>query len=264
MEKDRLLTKRFQDLASLAEHRGCVTFSDFLSLNEQNILHKTIQKFSWIQGETFGGYEGAERCIAAFVPDQLLWNSNENDEACTVSHSGIVFPVHCVHIRPRSARFAEVLSHRDVLGALMNLGIERSKTGDIAVSEKEAYLFCSSSFSGLICQELTQIRHTQVSCELCSMEHFTYTPATETIRGSIASVRLDSVMALGFGASRSSLLSLIENGNVFVNGKLITTNAYSLKEGDIVSVHGMGRIRYIGTGGQTRKGRIYAEVQKYI
>ncbi|MCD8346469.1 MAG: YlmH/Sll1252 family protein [Lachnospiraceae bacterium] len=264
MEKDERLTKRIQDLASLAEHRGCITFSDFLNLNEQNILHQTIQKFSWIRGETFGGYEGAERRIAAFIPNQSLWNDNESDEACARSSSGVVFPIHGIHIRPRAVRFAEELSHRDVLGALMNLGIDRSKTGDIAVTEKEAYFFCASSLSDLICRELTQIRHTQVSCELCSMEHFSYTPATQTIRGSIASVRLDTIMALGFGASRSSLLSLIEGGSVFVNGKLITTNAYSLKEGDIVSVRGMGRIRYIGTGGQTRKGRIFAEVQKYI
>ncbi|MCD8397664.1 MAG: YlmH/Sll1252 family protein [Lachnospiraceae bacterium] len=264
MEKEELLTKRIQELASLAERRGCITFTDFLNLNEQNILQKTIQKFSWIRGETFGGYEGAERCITAFLPEQSLWNSSENDEACMVSPSGIVYPIHCIHIRPRAMKFAEELSHRDVLGALMNLGIERAKTGDIAVSEKEAYLFCVSSLSELICHELTQIRRTQVSCELCNMEQFSYTPATQAIRGSIASVRLDSIMALGFGASRSSLLSLIEGGCVFVNGKLITTNAYSLKEGDIVSVRGMGRIRYIGTSGQTRKGRIYAEVQKYI
>ncbi|MCD7814720.1 MAG: YlmH/Sll1252 family protein [Lachnospiraceae bacterium] len=263
MEKEELLIKRIQELAAQADRRGCITFTDFLNLNEQNILHQTIQKFSWIHGETFGGYEGAERCIAAFWADDSHWNSSEKDESCLLSHSGVAYPIHCVRIHPRAVRFAEDFSHRDILGALMHLGIDRSKTGDIAVSEKEAYLFCSASFSELISRELTQVRHTLVTCELCSMEHFHYTPATQTIRGSIASVRLDSVMALGFGASRSSLLSLIESGSVFVNGKLITTNAYSLKEGDIVSVRGMGRIRYTGTGGTTRKGRLYAEVQKY-
>ena len=64
-----LLSKRIRELADTAQRRGIVTFTDFLNLNEQNILHQTLQKFSWIKGETFGGYEGAERQIAAFIPD---------------------------------------------------------------------------------------------------------------------------------------------------------------------------------------------------
>ena len=63
-----LLSKRIRELADTAQRRGIVTFTDFLNLNEQNILHQTLQKFSWIKGETFGGYEGAERQIAAFIP----------------------------------------------------------------------------------------------------------------------------------------------------------------------------------------------------
>ncbi|MCD7743893.1 MAG: YlmH/Sll1252 family protein [Lachnospiraceae bacterium] len=269
------MIKRIQDLASMSDRKGCVTFTDFLNLNEQNICHQTMQKFSWIKGETFGGYEGAERRIAAFVPEEPLWGSESSphsvggqrlspEHSCISSPGGIMYPIHCIHIVPRTPRFAESLTHRDFLGALMSLGIDRSKTGDIAVTDKEAYLFCSAQFSDLICQELTSVRRTQVVCSACSMEDFSYTPATETIRGSIASVRLDAVMALAFGASRSSLLSLIEGGSVYVNGKLITTNAYVLKENDIVSVRKMGRFRYLRTGGTTRKGRTFAEIQKFV
>ena len=77
-------------------------------------------------------------------------------------------------------------------------------------------------------------------------------------------MRLDAVMALAFQASRSSLLSLIGDGKVFVNGKLITTNAYALKEMDLVSARGLGRFRYIGALGQTKKGRCMVELEKYI
>lgn len=275
MEKDELLIKRIQDLAHMADRKGCVAFTDFLNLNEQNICHQTMQKFSWIKGETFGGYEGAERRIVAFVPEELLWNTDTaNHEGRRQNHpsklpyiassTGIAYPIHCVHIEPRAPKFAESLTHRDFLGALMNLGIDRSKTGDIAVTDSEAYLFCSAQFSDMICQELTTVRRTQVICSLCNREDFSYTPATETIRGSVASVRLDAMMALAFGASRSSLLSLIEGGSVYVNGRLITTNAYTLKENDIVSVRGMGRFRYMGTGGTTRKGRLFTELQKFV
>ncbi len=251
MEREELLAKRIRELADLADQRGLVTFTDFLNLNEQNILHQTLQKFSWIHGETFGGYEGAERCLAAFIPDTLY-------------DPGWEYPIACIRIAPVNPRFAESLSHRDILGALMNLGIERNRTGDIAVSGDEAYLFCTIAISETICRELTRIRHTSVSCERCCPEDFSYEPRTQSICGSVASVRLDAAMALAFRGSRSSLLSLIGEGRVSVNGKLVTSNGYSLKNGDLISVRGMGKFRYIGMTGQTKKGRCRIEVQKYI
>lgn len=250
MDAEELLSKRFRELAQLADRRGCVMFTDFLNLNEQNILHQTLQKFSCIKGETFGGYEGAERRIAAFVPADF--------------GGGIPYPIACLRVRPLHAKFAEDLTHRDVLGALMHLGIERDKTGDIAVCDRAYYVFCHTSMAGFICRELTRIRHTSVSCEECGAEDFSWEPETKQVRGSVASVRLDAVMALAFQSSRSSLLALITEGRVFVNGKLITTNAYALKEADIVSVRGLGRFRYTGTLGQTKKGRCMVAIEKFI
>lgn len=260
MDRDEsLLTKRIQDLADKAQKRDIVTFTDFLNLNEQNILYQTMQKFSWIKGETFGGYEGAERQIAAFIPDALFSDASEG-----YSDIPVEYPISCIRIVPRSRKFAEQLSHRDILGALMNLGIERSKTGDIAVCGGESFLFCTKTLTELICRELTRIRHTAVDCSLCSPEDFSYQPETKTIRGSVASVRLDAVMALAFQSSRSSLLSKIEAGHVFVNGKLVTSNAYSLKNQDIVSVRKMGRFRFGDVVGETKKGRCMVQLEKYI
>ena len=254
MEKEELLQKRFQELAVSAQRRDRVTFTDFLNLNEQNILHQLLQKFSWIKGETFGGYEGAERCVAAFFPED--WKEKTGEE--------LTWPISCIRVAPLQRKFAEQLTHRDILGALMNLGIERSRTGDIAVCDGEFFVFCSSSMAELICRELCRIRHTIVSCTFCEQGDFKYTPDVQTIRGSVASVRLDSVMALAFQSSRSSLLSLIEDAKVFVNGKLITTNAYTLKPGDLVSVRGMGKFRYVDVTGQTKKGRNMVELERFI
>lgn len=248
--EEELLAKRIQDLAGLADRANRVTFTDFLNLNEQNILHQTLQKFSWIKGETFGGYEGAERQIAAFVPDAFSYPPS--------------YPIACVRIAPLNLKFAEQLSHRDILGALMHLGIERSKMGDIALCREEFYLFCHQDMAELICGELTRIRHTSVKCEVCSLADFHYQPQLQSIRGSVASVRLDSVMAVAFQASRSSLLSLISDGCVFVNGRLVTSNGYTLKEGDIISARGQGKFRFDGAVGQTKKGRCMVEIQKYV
>lgn len=249
-KEEAVFGKRIQDLAALAEKRNCILYSDFMNLYEQNILYDTSQKFSRFRGETFGGYEGAERQMAAFIPSDTDLRPN--------------WPIAGIRIEPLQIKFAEKLSHRDILGALMNLGIDRSKTGDIAVREKDAVLFCCEPLAEMICRELTRIRHTSVRCTVWEKEGFSYTPALEKVRGSVASVRLDAVIALAFGASRSSLLSLIEHGNVFVNGRLITTNAFALKSGDLVSVRGHGRFRYCDAAGQSKKGRTWIELEKYI
>ena len=254
-KNESVFRKRIQDMACLADRRQVILYSDFLDLNEQNILYEMMQKFSWIHGKTFGGYEGAERQMVAFLP-----SDRDADSGFEVDN----WPVSCLRIAPLQKKFAEKLSHRDILGALMNLGIERSKTGDIALLEQEAYLFCCDSFADLICRELTRVRHTSVICSVCRMDDFSYSPNFVDIRGSVASVRLDAVMALAFQASRSSLISLIDGGSVYVNGRLITTNAYTLRNGDLISVRGHGRFRYIDVVGQSKKGRIWIGIQKYV
>lgn len=95
-------------------------------------------------------------------------------------------------------------------------------------------------------------------------QEFHYVPKVEEIKGSISSVRLDSLLALAFHSSRSKLVAFIEGGKVFVNGKLITSNGYQIKENDIISVRGLGRFRYTETISQTKKGRYYVTIELYI
>ena len=256
MEKDKdllLFQKRIRELTGRAARTGVSQFTDFLNLYEQNLLHDTLQRDFGIAWKTFGGYEQAERQMAAFLPDAFSYGEEEPD-----------YPIACLRIRPKNRRFAEELTHRDILGALMNLGIERCKTGDIPVLEEEASLFCHASLADLICRELVRIRKTSVVCTPCGKADFIYTPRTKTISGSISSLRLDALLSVAFQSSRSSLLALIQEGKVFVNGKLITSNAFIPKEGDLVSVRGLGRFRYLGLGGQTKKGRMVALTERFL
>lgn len=247
---DEIFQNHLLDLADVAYQRGIVTFSDFMDLNELNIFHHTVQKFSYILWDTFGGYESAERQIAAFLPDALCYEKK--------------YPVACLEIRPLNKKFSDALSHRDYLGAILNLGIERPKLGDILVEEDRAYVFCKDNMAEFISEELTRVRHTSVLCKQVPMGEFSYTPRTEMIRGTVASVRLDSVLALAFRSSRSSLSGWIEGGKVFVNGRAVLSNGYNLKEGDVVSARGLGKFRYLGMTAQTKKGRCYVDIEKYV
>lgn len=249
-KEEQQLEKRLLDLGRTAYQRGITAYSDFLNLNELNILEGIRPRLSGVTAESFGGYELAERRIAVFRPEAPLF--------CTD------YPVACLRIEPLQAKFAGEMTHRDYLGAVLNLGIERGCTGDILVEEHVAYLFCLERMADFICENLTRIRHTAVTAKRVEREDFSYEPRFQEIRGTAASVRLDRLLSLAFGASRSSLTGLIEGGKVFVNGRLVTSNGYQPKEGDLVSVRGMGRFRYQGCGGQSKKGREYVTLHKYI
>ena len=249
-KEEQQLEKHFLDLARMAYQREIMTFSDFLNLNERNILQSIGQKLSYVQVEGWGGYELAERQIAVFRPEAPVFCAD--------------YPIVCLKIAPLQRKFAEDLSHRDYLGSILNLGMERSCLGDILVGKEATYLFCLERMADFICENLTRIRHTSVTVERVEARDFDYEPEYKEITGTVASVRLDRLLALAFGASRSSLTGLIEGGKVFVNGRLVTSNGYEPKEGDLVSVRGMGRFRYAGGGGQSRKGREYVILQLYI
>ena len=222
-EKDALLLeKRFIELSRTAYQRDIITYSDFLNLSEQNILHTLPKDKLFTRIVSFGGYETAERQMAAFIPDALY------------------------------------------LGAVLNLGIERSRTGDILVDRDGALIFAHRDMAGVISRELTRVRHTSVRADELPVSEISYEPACEEVRGTVASVRLDSLLALAFSSSRTRLTGLIEGAKVYVNGRLVTSNGYQLSEGDVVSVRGMGKFRFESSGSRTRKNRITVVICRYV
>ena len=250
MEKDEFFLKRIRELANLSYQRDIVTFSDFLNLNEQNMVSSLKQQFPQVVMETFGGYDNAERQMVAFHPDALAFTWE--------------YPIDCLKIEPKAIKFSENLSHRDYMGALLNLGVDRSVIGDIIVQEKAAWFFCQSKMTEFFLENLCRVRHTNILItKVNDPEEFPH-PNLESIKGTCASVRLDSLIALAFKASRSSMVSYIESGQVFVNGKLITSNGYEPKEGDIVSVRGKGRFIFDGVSHQTKKGRCGVHILLYV
>ena len=243
-----LCKRRFLDLANVAYYREYAVFSDFLSLNEQSIF-----------------YEIQQQCPAAFCK---MWGGNEMAERKMLCFSGQEvgveeFPIRVLQIRPSNLKFSGNLTHRDYLGAILGLGIERSKIGDLVVNDQGAYVYVEDGMFEYLCSSLEQVKHTKVSCvEL--KESFEWEQKYKEITGTVSSVRLDSVIALAFHTSRSSLLEMVSSGKVFVNGRLVTTNGYRLKEKDIISVRGKGKFRLNEIGEVTKKGKIRITVEQYV
>ncbi|MBU5481484.1 YlmH family RNA-binding protein [Blautia sp. MSJ-19] len=249
MEKDEFFIKRIRELANLSYQRDIVTFSDFLNLNEQNIIKDRKNQMPGVIMEYFGGYEQAERQMVAFHPDALFFPWE--------------YPIRCLKIEPLAAKFSENLTHRDFLGAVLNLGLDRSVIGDILIQNHTAWMFCHEKIAPFIIENLTRVRHTTVKVSVVDNPELYPQPEFQIITGTCASVRLDALIGLAFQASRSSMVSYIEGSQVFVNGKLITSNGYEPKEGDIISVRGKGRFRYEGVSRQTKKGRSSVKLLRY-
>lgn len=250
MEREELFCRRMEELADAAYSRGIVTFSDFLDLYELHMIHGIDWRGHGVTVAHSGGYDSAERQIAAFLPDALLFEWQ--------------YPWKCLKVLPAAPKFAETLTHRDYLGSILGLGIERCKIGDILVKGNEACFFCQERMADFLLQELRTVRHTSVTVEACDFQEQGFRPEEEEITGTVASVRLDSVISLAFSISRSSTAPLIEGGKVFVNGKLITSNGYHLNEGDLISVRGQGKFRYGSMMNQTEKGRKLINLFRYI
>lgn len=249
-KEEQLLIKRFHDLANTAYRRGITTYSDFLNLNEISSLHAIEKELSFVTVVMDGGYCQAERQIAAFVPDAFLPVTKE-------------FPLSILKIVPANAKFADKLNHRDFLGAILNLGIDRCKIGDILVKEETAFVFVHKSMEEFLCGELTRVKHTTVRVVACE-EAQEIAPSFEHIEGSISSERLDAVLALAFHSSRSSLSNLVASEKVYINGRLCYSNSQTLKQGDVVSVRGYGKFIYQGFLSTTKKGRMFVALDKYI
>ncbi len=248
-KEEIMLRKRLIDLSNQAFQRDIVIFSDFLNLNELHILHTTPKDMFPSRYETYGGYELSERQMIAFLPDALYYEYE--------------YPIRAVEIRPVNSKFAEDLSHRDYLGSIMNLGIERCKFGDIIVEKDYAIVFLCGEIADYVIDNLTRIRHTVIRCTLKDAKDICYDPNFTEIKGTVPSIRLDTVLSVAFPMSRSKLTAYVEAGKVYVGGKLITSNGYNVKDGDIISVRGMGRITYQGILSETKKGRYYISVRKY-
>ena len=257
MSTKEIFKSRILDLTKRAYNRDIVTFTDFLDLQELNIINNLGTTSLGVSCQFYGGYQMSERQMVAFIPDAFSHSKN------TLSNL-LQYPIDCIKIVPLAVKFAEALNHRDYLGALVNLGIERSVIGDILVKGSYAYVFCLRRMTPFITENCTRIKHTNVKCEV--IDHLTevITPEFETITGSVASIRLDSIIGLAFKSSRSNSNGLIEGKKVFVHSKLITSNAYQLKPNDVVSVRGFGKFIYVDELSKTKKGRCRIQINRYI
>lgn len=243
------LAIRLLDWADQAHRQRRSKVSFFLDPRGKEIAETVGNLYPGLKVVFEGGYQGAERQKAAFVHEDSFGEPDFRIRALVIRWDG---------------RY-ERLGHRDVLGALLGQGIERELLGDIIMKGDTAQILGDIPMMEYLQDHLTQVGSANVTVE--NLEISEIEPREEKvkeIRTTVASLRLDSVAAAGFSTSRSKMAGDIESERLKLNWQEVKSPARTVKEGDVISCRGKGRVEVAEVGKETRKGRISVLLRRYM
>jgi len=242
--------KRLEELAVRAARSGRSQFTKFLEPS-MAVTARTAANQAGVRVAFAGGYPDAERCIAAFYGDQ----PPEDWE----------YPMEILRIS-WNAKYADP-GHRDLLGALMGLGIERDMTGDIVLGKYReapcAYLFAMPEITDYIIGNYESAGRATVKVQRAEEEPEISPPEGDRMRITVQNLRMDAVLAAGYRLSRSEAQKIINAGLVKLNHTVQIKTDARIEEGDLISARGFGRMKVEAVEGETRKGRMGVRVFRY-
>ena len=245
-QDDKLTADRVLELVRAAESKYISKFTFFLDEHQRTLSEKVLASVCFKDYMFFGGYEGASRTVlGTAAPYTELGKADFPISAFTFTY------------RP-----ADRLTHRDFLGCLMSLGIERSTVGDILVTEGKTALFVSRSVSVPV-SGITKVG--RVGVKVSEGYDESVIPVQEFVptEGTVSSLRLDCVLSLALRISREKAAALIRKSGAEVNYTGVFSCDARLEQGDVFSVRGFGKFRVEEIGAQTAKGRFRIKINKY-
>lgn len=258
MDENQVIVSNIKDKIRQCDNDYCVTNTNFLSLEQISVATPVCRNNS-VGWAFYGGYPDAQRCVAIFFPDYVDFGSTDIHDFLKDNND---FNPLCI-IRFSKDKFSQI-SHRDYLGAIMGLGIERSTVGDIIVGNASCDVIALKSMAPYIADNLTKAGRATLKGEILpiselAVEQERFEPRHETV----ASLRLDNLISAAFNLSRSAASSAIKKGIVFVNSLQTEKTDFSVKQGDKIVLRGKGKIILEKVNGETKKGRVSVELKIY-
>lgn len=247
----RLTLGRVLDKAQHTQQRNIPSHSQFLTDGEQALSRKALEMVGNPRHCFWGGYEGASRQVCLFLPD---WQEE-------FIPGGEEDPLAAVEIpMPREGK----LTHRDFLGAMMGLGLTREVAGDILVGEDKCQVVCLRSALDILLSQWREVGRYPIQPREIPLEKLEKQEAAGQVRTeTFQSLRFDAVAASGFGISRAKAASYIAGGKVLLNHLPCTKPDRLLEAGDSLSGKGLGKCVLKNVNGQSRKGRIIVELERF-
>lgn len=256
MNDDKILLAHFGDRIIACKDDYIITHTRFLDLRQQS-LFLSYPKDKQVVSLLFGGYGSAERKIGVFIPKLY---GVETEEAFLEYDDGRPLKA----IRITKDKFS-TLSHRDYLGAIMNCGIKRETVGDILVDDKGASVIVLEEICEYLIQSLDRIGRGSCTCAEQLLGDFeSVEPNTVDFFSTVASLRLDNVVATAFDISRKAAVSAIEQKKVYVDGVLTEKNDFRVPVGAKIVYQGKGKAILSEQTGLSRKEREKIVIKRYV
>lgn len=240
----KLLPARIDDLKQMSQKTNSPKFIGFLTAEE---TATAVKQFS--HGEKYslsGGYDSAERVMLGVLPDWC-------DEP--------IFPIQAITFTYRQC---DSLSHRDFLGALMALGITRESVGDILIESGRAVAFVATDVSKFILTQIDKVGNVGVTLASGYTVPLPQSGQKQSLSATVASVRLDCVVAAICNMSRTQAAEKIADGFVSVNSVCVTKPTLNIKSQDKITVRQRGKFEIVTCDEFSKKGRIILKYNKYI
>ncbi|MBE3557126.1 MAG: photosystem II S4 domain protein [Firmicutes bacterium] len=246
--QESLFLNRVQEWLMRALDRQEPNLTPFLDPRQLGLLLRHTSGYA-LAVESWGGYPGAERCRAVLAPE--YWSIQEE-----------TFQLAYLQVQvPPGAR----LDHSDYLGALIGLGLSRDVLGDLLVGAHDCQAILAAPVLPVVLQELHQVgRYEAKAVPISADQLHPLAPRIKEIRTTVSAARLDAVASAGFGLSRSQVAGLIKGGKARVNWGVVAEPSAHVREGDVISLRGHGRIRLMQLGPATKGGRLHLQVIRYL
>lgn len=247
-DAERFFMRHIEDLVRLAEKRGIVRYSDFLSDREQLLAKAAIPKGTQSSVCFEGGMSNAERKVLCILP------YDEKPEP----------PIACVRMQPKQISGAAMPRHKDYLGSLMALSFERACIGDIFLPDPRsgiAYVFMLQSVLPVVLQEVASIGRVNVTVEEILAEELpSFAQNARVIQSTtVPSLRLDAVLSAMLRCSRGQAADYISAGSVEINHVPVASVHASVYAQDIFTIRGKGRFQLVSLQGKSKKDRFIIE-----
>ncbi len=246
--EDRVLVNELLEYTKACTAGYSSRHTDFLDPRQQKIAEDILGMQKDIGFGFYGGIDDSERAVCIIYDDN--YEITEDD-----------IPITTLSISWNKC--SKKLAHRDFLGSILGCGIKREKVGDIILDEDRAFVACMSDISKYLLYNLSKVGSTAVSVSETD-EAQKKDEAVKIIASTVASLRLDSVITTGYGVSRAKAVEIIKSGKVKVNWEDAASSSKEMKQGDVISLRGKGRIVLEEVSGTTKKDRIRILIKKYL